>query len=138
MDKRTLVTLRDWEEGDRNFVLATMLRGLYYGDTWFREIPKDIFMAKYHEILDRILKAPQVSVIVACLREDPDVILGYTILSPNSKGSTMHWVFVKSAWRNIGIAKMLTPKDLTTVTHLTKVGLTLLRKTAGVEFNPFL
>lgn len=137
LNKRDLVTLRAATPEDKNFILATFLRGLYYGDTWFREIPKPIFMKQYHAIATRLLSLPTVSIIIACLKEDPDTILSYAILGKNSTGSTLHWVFTKTAWRNIGIGKMLIPQDLNTVTHLSKVGLSLLRKRTGVDFNPF-
>lgn len=133
MQKNELVGIRDYLPGDRNFILATWLRGLYYGDSWFREIPKDIFMDNYHRALEGILASKAVSVRVACLKDDPEVILGYAIVSSGA----LHWLFVKSAWRGIGIAKSLVPSDTSTVTHLTKVGLGILKKHPGVIFNPF-
>ncbi len=138
LDKNSLVVLRANTKADRNFILATFLRGLYYGDTWFREIPKAIFMANYHSILEKIIDSPKVQVIIACLKEDPEVILGYSILSQYKNSPVLHWVFVKSAWRDIGIAKSLVPNNTKFVTHLTKSGLSILRKNLGVEFNPFL
>jgi len=139
MDKKDLVLIRNTSPNDKNFILATWLRGLYYGDSWFREMPKDIYMACYHAVLERILANPDTLVQVACLKEDPDVILGYSVLAPNVTGITLHWVFVKSAWRNIGIGKSLIPIERTNaVTHLTKSGLSILRKHPEVVFNPFL
>jgi L-amino acid N-acyltransferase YncA len=138
LEKSSLVTLRAGNANDRNFILATWLRGLYYGDTWFREIPKAIFMENYHNILERVLDAGKVEVVVACLKEDPEVILGYSVLSRFNSQPVVHWVFVKAAWRKIGIAKSLIPKDTRYVTHLTKVGLSLIRRNPGIDFNPFL
>ncbi len=139
MDKADLVTIRPMESGDKNFILATFLRGLYYGDSWFREVPKDIFMSVYHTVVEGVLANPKNIVQVACLKADPEVILGYSILGPNVTGATLHWVFVKSAWRTIGIARSLIPLErVNAVTHLTKVGLSILRKHPEVVFNPFL
>lgn len=134
MNKSELVAIREYLLGDRNFILATWLRGLYYGDTWFREIPKDLFMENYHRVLEALLSKSSVKVRVACLKDDPEVILGYAVVSPGE----LHWLFVKSAWRGIGIAKSLVPEDTHTVTHLTKVGLGILKRYPGqVIFNPF-
>lgn len=138
MDKKDLIGIRAANASDRNFILATFLRGLYYGDSWFREIPKDIFMAHYHQVVERILSSPGVIVQVACLKADPEVILGYSVLGPNTTGITLHFIFVKSAWRGIGVARSLVPVEQTNaVSHLTKVGLSILRKHPNVIFNPF-
>lgn len=113
--------------------MATFLRGLYYGDTWFSSIPKDVFMDNYKLVIQSLLAKSQVK--VACLNEDPDVILGYSVLSPDFQG--VHWVFVKAAWRRQGVARSLVPSHPTHVTHLTKLGSQLLNKLNGAIFNPF-
>lgn len=131
--RNEVIALRDALPGDKNFVYASFLRGLYYGDSWFKEIPKNIFMENYHRVLDVLMTLPGLKVTVACLKDDPEVILGYSI----HKGTKLHWVFVKANWRNIGIAKSLVPANIDTVTHLTKVGLSIVRKRKNLSFNPF-
>lgn len=135
-DFRGLYDIRQGKESDNNFVLATMLRGLYYGDSWFSTIPKAIFMSHYKQIVSALLRHPKTLLQVACLKDDPDVILGYSLLS--SDYQTVHWVFVKSAWRNKGIARALVPHHPEAVTHLTALGKTLLPKLPNALFNPFL
>src|SRR5262249_10235426 len=76
-----LYNIRDGTDKDYNFILATFLRGLYYGDSWFSLIPKDIFMDNYKIIAQTLIKLPSTVVKIACLPDDPDVILGYSILS---------------------------------------------------------
>lgn len=130
-----LITSRPYEPNDRAFILASWLKGMYYGDSWFSFIPKNIFMAAYHNFLERLLDAPGVEIKVACLKEDPQVILGYAVCA----NTVIHWVFVKKAWRGIGVAKMLLPERVSAVTHLTVVGKRLLQtKLPGAVFNPFL
>lgn len=139
MDKKELVVVRAYNPSDRNFILATWLRGLYYGDNFWREVPKDIFMERYHTLVEHAIDDSKTVIQVACLKEDPEVILGYAVLGANTTGITLHWCFVKSAWRSIGIAKGLVPKEhINAVTHLTKTGLSILRKNPDVIFNPFL
>lgn len=128
----TLMTIRAPKEEDRSFIMATWLRGLYYGNPWFKEIEKDNFMAKYHDIISRMLTKPTAQVYVAVLKDDLDVILGYSVTEPK----IIHWVFVKEAWRKMGIATALVPKDADTATHLTMLGKKL--KPQSMEFNPFL
>lgn len=129
-----LITTRAYEANDRPFILASWLRGLFYGDSWFSLIPKDIFMAAYHHFLERLLDSPGVGIKVACLKEDSQVILGYCVYS----NTVTHWLFVKKSWRNIGIARMLLPPQVSAATHLTKLGVKLLPKLTGAVFNPFL
>ena len=134
-DFKGLYNVRDGTENDKSFILATFLRGLYYGDSWFSLIPKDIFMENYKRLAEAIVTSPNVVVKIACLPDDPDVILGYSILSADYQ--TIHFVYVKSAWRKNGIAKSLCPKFPTSVTHLTGLGKELMKKFDGCVFNPF-
>lgn len=134
-DYAKLYVIREFKEEDRKFILATFLKGLYHGDSWFSLIPHDIFMENYKPALTALLSKPTTSVQVACLKDDEDIILGYSILGDNF--TTLHWVFVKAAWRNGGIARALTPRYPTKVTHLTALGKSLMSKFSGTVFNPF-
>lgn len=135
MQKNELVTVRGYLPEDKNFILATWLRGLYYGDSVYSNMKKQAFMENYHVVAMSVLNTPQINIRVACLKEDPSVILGYAVLAatPNA----LHWVFVKKSWRNIGLAKDLVPKNVNVATHLTKTGLSILKK-KDWQFNPFL
>lgn len=129
-----LYSVRDYTSADKAFVMSTFLRGLYYGESWFSEIPKSVFMNNYKHIAEKIVDKSIVT--IACLPDDPDVILGYSILSQDLQ--VVHWVYVKSIWRQKGIAKNICPKYPTTVTHLTKLGKMLLKeKIKTAIFNPF-
>lgn len=131
-----LYEIRDFQEDDTNFILATFLRGLYYGDFFWHEIPKDIFMANYKRVAENMIGSAKVTIKVACLKDDKSVILGYSILSADF--TTIHWVFVKKSWRNQGIARSILPQLPTTVTHLTATGKSLLDKFQTKPiFNPF-
>lgn len=131
-----LYSIRDYHEADKSFVLATFLRGIYYGDSWFSKIPKNIFMANYKPVANNFVTSPKYTIKIACLNEDPNIILGYSILS--SDYQNIVYVFVKTAWRKKGIARSLVPKYPLSVSHLTKLGLLLLSKLdSNVFFNPF-
>jgi hypothetical protein len=132
-----LYNVRNVDKNDHNFIIATFLRGLYYGDSFFSVVPKNIFMNKYKQVASSLVNDPETIIRVACLIEDPNVLLGYSILS--NAGDTINWCFVKSAWRNRGIAKNLLPKDPVYVVpqHLTGIGRELLKKYSNVKKNPF-
>jgi len=119
---------------DTSFIFATWLRGLRYGNELFELINPDVYFEFYHKVIQSILTNKNTTVAIACLKEDKDVILGYAVYS----GTTLHWCHVKTAWRNIGIAKQLVPSNINTVSHLTKVGIGILKNHPAVQFNPFL
>lgn len=133
MDRNQLVATRGFHPDDTNFIFASWLKGLRYGNEWFNLIEADTYYANYHKIIEVILETPGVAVTVSCLKEDPSVILGYSVHST----TCLHWVFVKKAWRGIGIAKSLVPPTVTTVSHITDAGRGILKKHPEVSFNPF-
>lgn len=132
--KESPIVLRAYEDGDKAFIMATFLRGLYYGDSWYSTIPKNRFMECYHSFLESLLDSPGIDIKVACLPDDKDVIIGYSIYT----NTVLHWLYVKEKWRKLGVAKALLPNPLTAVTHLTDLGRKLLKKKEGVYFDPFL
>lgn len=135
-DFNSLITIRLAEPTDTNFIHATFLRGLYYGNSWFNLIPRDIFFPTYQKVVTALLASPNTLVTVACLKEDQDIIVGFSIISID--GEILHWVSVKKDWRRNGIAKALVPKNTKSVSHITKLGLELLPKLENVIFNPFI
>jgi GNAT superfamily N-acetyltransferase len=132
MEKLDLVTVRDYCEADQGFVYKTWLRGLYYSNDWVKEIPTCIYYGYYPNVINFVLSSPKTQVKLAVLKEDLDVILGYAVFEEEK----LHWVFVKPPWRKLGIAKMLVPENITTVTHLTFIGRAIKQKKKLV-FNPF-
>lgn len=129
-------SIRSYVPEDKNFVISTFLRGLYYGNTFYNMIEKDAFMAEYKKVVEALLVSPNVVISVACLPDEPSVILGYVIMARNS--GTIHWSFVKSVWRNKGIFKALLPPKMDTFTHFTDLGLKLQKQKApNMVFNPF-
>ena len=142
---KELVKLRPYnEETDKSFIFATWLRAYYHGNGWRKgsqrssdapidligTIPKHDFMITYQKVIEALLKKSQIN--IACLKEDDDVILGYSV----SQGDILHWVFVKDLWRKIGVSKMLIAKETKFVTHLTRLGRNI--KPNEWRYNPFL
>lgn len=133
MQRSEIVQIRDYRPEDRNFILSTWLKGLRYGNDWFEAIPSDIYFSFYHNVIETLLNRPSITIKVACLKEDNEVILAYAVY----EGSRLDWVFCKKAFRSIGIAKSLVPIEVSTVSHLTALGKSILRKRPNVHFNPF-
>lgn len=129
-DEQNMI-IRDSVEDDIPFIFATWLRGLYHGNTWFKQIPDALYFETYHRILEKVLERPTTSIKVACFKDEPNVITGYAVYT----NTTLHWVFVKTGWRRVGIAKRLVPASITQTTHLTSLGQNI--KPSDWIFNPF-
>lgn len=148
--KRELCMLRSMRKEDEAFVYSTWLKAIYYGNRWKtgfledsndppREAPVDVygaidkqaFFSAYHAFLGRLFAKPTICVLICCLKEDQDVILGYSVTEPG----VLHFVFVKEPWRRLGIARDLIPANTKVFTHLTKLGWMLRRR--DWKFNPF-
>lgn len=132
-----MYSIRLTEPADKNFVMSAFLRSVYHDGSWFSKIPEKIFMSVYRLMGEKLYSSPACLVAIACLPEDPDVILGFSIVSID--GTLLHWVYVKKKWRRYGIATKLIPPTITTVTHLNKLGEELIKKqNLNWIFNPFL
>ncbi len=132
IEKKELIAIRPPLPSDENFLFDTWLNALRYGNEWFEEINEKQYYKAYREIIRAILARAHIQ--IACLKSDPDVILAYSI----SEGPALHFLYTKEAWRGIGLANDLLPKDFQVVTHLTKVGRSIIRKKfPNVIFNPF-
>lgn len=135
-DITPLVSIRSYKPEDKAFIIATWLRGYYYGEKAIGEIDKDAFMKAYNKRLNVLLDGNKLNIQVVCLKDDAEVILSYAILSHDNKA--LHWVFTKAAWRKTGLVKKLIPVTIDTVTHLTSVGRSILKKHGNIKYNPFL
>lgn len=132
--KKDLFSYRSPQTNDINFIYSSWLKGLRYGNDWFEFISKEAYYTFYHRIIELILQRPTTTITIACLKDDPDVILGYSV----QEGSVLHWVFVKPAWRKIGLATDLV-KPFKSVSHITAVAKSILiTKFPHIEFNPFI
>ena len=133
-----LYDIRPGKEEDLSFIYATWLKGLYYGDSWFSRMPQKVFMDHYKHVLTQILAVSAVR--VACLPDDPDTIIGYSVASRD--GTVLHWCHVKAgkkdiSWRKHGVARSLIPPNPVYASHINDLGLELLSKLGNTVFNPF-
>ena len=128
-----LYDVRDYTPNDKAFVISSFLKGNYYGHSWFSLIPQAIYFENYHKVAEHLVRTATIK--IACLPEDPTIIIGYSILS--SDFQTIHWVHVKKKFRGLGVAKDLLPKHPQYVSHLNDLGQSLMPKFPTAVFNPF-
>ncbi len=134
--KSELFSIRDYLPEDLHFILSTWLRGLFYNSNTFRGIDKKSFFQHYEPVLRRLIASSRGR--IACLVEDPSVILGYAFYEIPKLDVILHYIYVKQAFRRIGIAKDLMPMKINQVTHLTLLGQKILESHfKHIKFDPF-
>lgn len=131
LELNSVISVRGLGEGDRAFIFSTMLKGLYHGCELYNQMAPVVFFEKYGEVVEKLLE--KATVRVACLSDEPDTIIGYSI----SRYNALDYIFIKRPWRRQGISKKLLPNEIFVCTHLTRVGNSI-RLKRQIEFNPFL
>src|ERR1022692_61729 len=111
----TEVTIREPRPEDINFILSTMLKGLFYGSKFWNEVDQTSFFQNYEPFLKTLMLRSEIK--IACLDDDQDVILGYSM----AKANVLHFLFVKKSYRKLGIGKLLYPSGIDTVSHITDI-----------------
>ena len=116
----------------KGLVYSKWMRSLRHGNDYFKLVDSDSYYKAYGRYIDTLLK--QSEVWLAVLTDDLDTVLGFSVCH----GATVHYVHVHRDSRRIGIARLLLPPDVSTITHLTKMGLLLWPKLApNAKFDPF-
>lgn len=105
------IVIRDVEEADAAFIFDSWTRCWGAAQRMARqhisclEMRVSDFYAFARAGIDRILHDPDVAVRVGCLPDVPDEICGYIVARPAQ--GRVDWVFVRSPYRRIGLARRL-------------------------------
>ena len=130
--------IREAIGSDLPFIFDTFLKSYKMNSVIGKACRNGVFFDNYRLILDQILD--ESSILVACHKDEPTVIFGYIIHDK----SILHYIFIKEAFRNLGLAKALYMEGLKTAdpmfgylytTHKTFMGD---KVNHNVTFNPFL
>lgn len=89
---KQLIQIRNHVKEDEPFLFATYLQHNWYDKTNTTTLKKSTWMSLQHKRLENVLESDHVK--IACLKEDPDVILGYAF-----KDGSKPFSYVKLAWR---------------------------------------
>lgn len=136
MTKKDLITFRLAKESDLNFIFSTWVKGMASGTEYNALINRQQFVYHFGEFVKKRVLSPGILIMVAALKENEDVILGYSVVQRVKDKNALHWVYVKREWRRLGLMKDLLPSQIDFVTSMTKVGKKL--KPKHIEYNPFI
>lgn len=73
---------------------------------WSGPIPNNLYKRVYSEAIRQLLERGAV-VDVACWKEKPELLLGFICSEHTPRDRILHYVFVRSSYRQNGIAKAL-------------------------------
>jgi GNAT superfamily N-acetyltransferase len=95
--------LRAPKSSDLNFIYSTWLNNYRSDSEIGKSIKKSIYFAEYYGVLDAIFECKQTKVLIACLPEETNVILGFLV----GADKILHYIFVKEDFRRNGIGRSL-------------------------------
>ncbi len=95
--------LRAMREADRNYILSSWIKSYASRSLDARDYGahRREFYDDYAPVVRDLLARSQI--IVACLREEPDVVVGWAAI----EGDALHYVLVKPRWRRLGVARWM-------------------------------
>lgn len=103
----------------------------YWKTTAKRTTAWDVYRDEMDKRIDRLLERSDTYVATAA--EVPDEICGYAVL----EGDVLHFAYVKSVYRGMGIAKGLVRGRAKWYTHATGAPGVRFAEAVGMQFNPF-
>jgi hypothetical protein len=118
----------------RALLFSKWLLSLRYSNDFFKLIDGREYFTNYQKFIELILAKPETTVRLAVLTDDQDVVLGFAV----NRKKTLDYIYVNKENRKAGIGKALYPQNTNTITHITKIGLSIWgSKLPAVRFNPF-
>lgn len=116
--------IRDYRPDDFNFIAHSYLRSRR-GTYEATRLPDEVYYPTYKERLETMLRISQVRIL--CAEDDPGHIGGYLITSKLADWDVVHYIYIKHAFRGLGLAsallKQVVPnfgQTLSICTHLPK------------------
>jgi len=142
MSRDLPVQVRDMTENDTSFIYSTWLKS-YRHSTFAKDLSNDVFFAYHKEAIAKILDSDSTRVSMLVNSDDHDQIYGYGIQQLAGKQSITHFIYVKFAFRKLGLATRLIesmslfPHPINFITHIPRNYQTLKSK-YGLEYNPYI
>ena len=98
------IQLRTALAEDVGFIFNSWLKSYRSSDV-VKPIMNEVFFAEQHRLIEHLIT--QHKVIIACNADNPDQVYGFICAGATEGIFTVHYIYVKQAFRRMGIAKML-------------------------------
>lgn len=98
-----LIAIREYDpKVDQAFIYSTWTNNVWYSSKDpMRPGKREFFSALTKKITQTLAES---KVIIACVRDIPDMIIGYAV----TKDNKLEWYYIKKDYRNMGIEELLT------------------------------
>lgn len=135
------VVIRQYNSEDKNFVIASWLKSYRHGSYFAKRISSTIYYKFHHAVAERIIA--RANITIACDPVDPSVIFGYMISEKFEDKDVIHFTYIKSAFRGMGVGKSILEAcninlNSCYITHWTTEVDTLSRKYPDMLYVPYL
>lgn len=102
------VVVRPYDKSvDEDFIYSTWLRNYKHSSYFAKRIKPAVFFKEHHKVIDHIMGKPTITALVAHPKNDVHTLLGYVVFERNEERSTVHFTYIKDAFRMMGIARTL-------------------------------
>lgn len=102
---------------DEAFLYASWRNALWYAEDRDDSLSEKFYRVATKEIR-KLIDNPAVKVNIACMSNNADHIVGFSVF----ENKHLHWIYVKSDYRNSGIGRLLSANFETVAPPLTKFG----------------
>lgn len=124
LDQKKVVITRNYDpQVDNPFIFSTWRNAIWF-DTHKEDEVDHVYFRVMTKEIRRILERQNTEVKVACLKEDPDHIIGYGVVD----NGTIEFVYIKIDYRNQGIAILLTKGFVDIAKPKTRLGVIIAKK----------
>lgn len=132
-----MIKLRGYQPEDKNFIFDSYLRNYYSSMTGYKP-ESSVFFPGQQRLLEKLIENDNAVFVIACSSDEPDIIFGWSLFSMDK---TLHYVFVKEAYRRMGLSSkmlrhVLKEKTDLVVSHWNK-DCAILRRKFKLVYNPY-
>lgn len=120
----TDISIRSHRDSDLPFIFNSWLKSYKTRSQFARRITDEVFYQWHKRVIERIL-GREALVLVATPSDDSNTILGYLVMERQGEQAVIHFAYVKTSFRKLGIAKQLMgidirPNERVEFTHWTR------------------
>ena len=135
------IAIRNLSPDDSAFVFSSWLRNYRASSIIVKNVLDSVYFPKHHRLIESILARRECRTRIAYVAGDPHTIIGYLVAEATLPRPILHWIYVKSAFRRMGVATELLggldPNDCS-FTHWTSTTNALLYKWPRAVYDPYL
>ena len=128
-----VVQIREGRPSDIPFVTNSWLKSFRANGAFSQSVPNDIYYQQHHKILEAII--PRGLLLVLCNPEDPDQIIGWTLIERQPEILILHYIYIKNSLRRNGLMDVICRSIpyATEIPSSPAIALVLCGKPAGVK-----